>query len=105
VVNRTTLLASAGESNLREADQLEGDDYWVCLFINAKVLSRRTQGNSTLVPDHWVVLRSRIRFSPSLQMKVFTWGEGEYSIPEDPHARLTAAEFLGHYRGFVAAKH
>lgn len=39
VINETNLVTSKDEKNLRQADRLFQDDYWVCLFINASLLS------------------------------------------------------------------
>lgn len=105
VFNKTSLTHDEDLTNLREADQLHASDHWVCLLINANALYKSSQDDLSLVPNHWVVLRSRIRFAPSIHFEVFTWGRGNYSVPEDPAQTMSVEDFLDHYHGFVAAKY
>lgn len=104
VINSTSVTHDQDEKNLREADRLYADGYWVCLLINAQVLNTAYQNNIALVPNHWVVLRSRIQFGASIRFEVFTWGEGRRSIPESGSVPLSTKHFLDYYNGFVAAK-
>jgi hypothetical protein len=104
VINRTSLTHDQNEQNLREADKLFGEGYWVCLLINAQVLDPSSQNNIAIVPDHWVVLRSRIQFGPRIYLEVFSWGDKQYSIPHNPAVPLSTEHFLDFYNGFVAAK-
>jgi hypothetical protein len=105
VINKTSLTHDEGQANLRQADRLFGDGYWVCLLVNASVLYTDTQKNTSIVPDHWVVLRSRIRFGAPFYMEVLTWGQSRRSVPQKPAIPLSAVDFLNHYNGFVAAKY
>jgi hypothetical protein len=104
VINKTSLTHDENEANLREADRLFGERYWVCLLVNASVLDTDTQTDVAMVPDHWIVLRSHIQFGASIHMKVFSWGQGNRPIPASPKTPLSTARFLDYYNGFVAAK-
>jgi hypothetical protein len=104
VINKTSLTHDESAANLREADQLHASGHWVCLFINANALSKATQNDISMVPNHWVVLRSRIAFTPFVSFEIFTWGQGRYTVPEDPASKMSIEDFLDHYHGFVAAK-
>jgi hypothetical protein len=104
VINKTSLTHDENEANLREADRLFGEGFWVCLLVNADVLYGSSQTNVAIVPDHWIVLRSRIQFGQNIQMEVFTWGDGHRSLPQTGAPSLSTATFLDHYNGFVAAK-
>jgi hypothetical protein len=53
---------------------------------------------------HWVVQRSKIDLSNKQEIvRVFTWGQGDYKVPETSK-ELSADEFLGNFYGYVAAK-
>jgi hypothetical protein len=52
---------------------------------------------------HWVVLRSKIdRSGGNAKMKIFTYGNGNYQVPEK--GVLPLDDFLMNYYGYVAAK-
>jgi len=104
VVNETNLVFGKAESNIREADRLYRDDYWVCLFINANLLSAADQGSRSTTPDHWVVLQSNVDITAStISFDVYTWGDGKRHVPSVPP--LSLGQFSHNYYGYVAAKY
>ena len=103
VINETNLVLSESEANLRRADQFFRDDYWVCLFINARVLSAATQVNGSLFANHWVVQTGPLIIAGAfVSLDIFTWGQGHFHVPAGPPIALS--DFLSDYYGFVAAK-
>jgi hypothetical protein len=104
VVNETNLVFGKAESSIREADRLYHDDYWVCLFINANLLSGADQGAGSTTPDHWVVLQSKVDIAAGvISFDVYTWGDGHRHVPSSPP--LSLAAFARNYYGYVAAKY
>ena len=105
VINETNLLTDQSEKNIRDADRLFKDDYWVCLLINDKLLDPEKQDSGSMVPTHWVVLTSDVKISGGLiSFEVFTWGDGHYQVPHGK-APLTLEHFFDVYYGYVAAKY
>jgi hypothetical protein len=104
VVNDTNLLLDKDEKNIRAADKLYKDDYWVCLFINDKMLTGSTQNSGSMTPTHWVVLTSDVAIaSGQISFDVFTWGDGHRHVPQG--GALTLGHFFDDYYGYVAAKY
>jgi hypothetical protein len=104
VVNDTNLISDKDEANIREANRLYKDDYWVCLFINDKLLSAKTQNSGSMTASHWVVLTSEVALSGgTIAFDVFTWGDGHRHVPES--GTLTVGHFKDDYYGYVAAKY
>jgi hypothetical protein len=105
VVNETNLLTDQNEKNIREADRLYKDDYWVCLLINDKLLYPDKQDSGSMVPTHWVVLTSDVKIAGgNISFEVFSWGNGQYQVPHGK-APLTLDHFFDVYYGYVAAKY
>ena len=103
VKDETNLFFYKTLENARTASALFDSGYVVSLFINSNMLSALNQRKSSLTPDHWVVLTSRMRlFDQSVSFEVFTWGSGIFKVPSA--GTLTGKEFLSNYYGYVAAK-
>jgi hypothetical protein len=79
-------------------------DHRIVLLINSNLLEAKNQTTSGSIADrHWVVLREPFKRSNGFVTgKVFTWGEGEYKIPQG--APLSESDFFRHFFGFVSAK-
>jgi hypothetical protein len=105
VVNDTNLIIDKDVSNVRAANELYKQDYWVCLFINANMLSSTDMSSGSFSANHWVVLSSRVRLAgDQIAFTVFSWGAGFNPVP--PIGRTMSVEaFLDNYYGYVAAKY
>ncbi len=103
VQNETNVSLNKDASDIDAANRLLADGYRVCLFIDAEMLNASEQKASPILANHWVVLRSPIsRAAGKVTMKVFTWGQGEYQVPQGDD--LALADFLNKFYGYVAAK-
>jgi hypothetical protein len=103
VLEETNMTVTKTSGDIDEANRLFGDNYRVCLFINAHMLSAKEQTMASPLPNHWVVLRSPItRQTGKVRCTVFTWGRGDFQVPQG--ADLTEPDFLKSYYGYVAAK-
>jgi hypothetical protein len=103
VREETNVYFNKGTGTLDDATRLFSNGYRVCMFINAKMLDAKEQTESSTIPDHWVVLRSPIaRSGGKVTLKVFTWGNGDYQIPQA--GDLSQDDFLGNFYGYVAGK-
>ncbi len=40
----------------------------------------------------------------SVSLKIYTWGDGKRTVPEDPNVPLALSNFLQNYHGFVAGR-
>lgn len=107
VYNETNLIIDKDLNNLRAANELYKRNYYVCLFINMKMLDE-DEGEMTsgsFSADHWVVLSSRVNIVGShVKLTVFTWGDGFRPVPPVGKS-LTIDAFLDNYYGYVAAKY
>ena len=104
VINETNLVFGKAEGSIVAADRLYKDNYWVCLFINANLLSAADQGSGSATPDHWVVLQSDVTITAgNIAFDVYTWGDGHRHVPSTPP--LSVASFSRNYYGYVAAKY
>jgi hypothetical protein len=105
VINDTNLIIDKDVENIRAANELYKQNYWVCLFINANMLSREDMLSGSFSANHWVVLTSRVRLLASkIAFSVFSWGQGEYPVPR-VGSTLAVDAFLDNYYGYVAAKY
>jgi hypothetical protein len=108
VINDTNLITDKNEANIREADRLYKDDYWVCLFINDSMLKAAEQDQGSMSASHWVVLTSPLTIAAgTISFQVFSWGDGHRQVPDagkGSHA-LTLGHFFDDYYGYVAAKY
>jgi hypothetical protein len=90
--------------------------YRVCLFISANMTEQHDMSKpenwskddqsvrGSIATRHWVVQRSLIdRSSGKIKLKIFTWGDGDYSIPNGSRD-LPVDQFLGNFYGYVAGK-
>ena len=103
VTERTNVYFNKGSGTLDEADRLYAAGYRVCLFIGINMLSGSNQTKGSSTAEHWVVLRSRVtRTGGNVSLKVFTWGDGTYQVPQ--RGTLSEGDFYGNFYGFVAAK-
>jgi len=113
----TTKFLAMSEQNARDASDKYDDDWVVFLFINAQMLNFHTEHKSSVLPDHWVRLTSKIDIRPnSVKFKVYTWGKGSYQVPTpqsadvpdgekfQPNHDFTPEMFLKNYYGYVAAQ-
>jgi hypothetical protein len=104
VINDTNLMSDKDEKNIREADRLYKDDYWVCLFINDNMLRADRQNKGSMTASHWVVLTSDVTISNgTISFDVYTWGDGHRHVPAG--GPLTLDHFKDVYYGYVAAKY
>lgn len=88
-----------------DANRLLNQGYRVCLFIAAQMLTSKEQTDTTLLANHWVVQRSpMLRQNGNVSFNVFTWGDGDYAVPENPAKPLSVNDFLENFYGYVAAK-
>jgi len=118
-VNKTNLVFTKDLSDLTEASDLLDKGWRVFLFINAKVLKKRTQSDRSLTPDHYVPLMSRVTIesypntgmalsqdavfpSECVRFVCTSWGKSQ-RVPEDHYLPLTAAGFCRNFYGYVAA--
>ncbi|MGL5735025.1 MAG: hypothetical protein ACRCYS_09185, partial [Beijerinckiaceae bacterium] len=105
VKEETNLVMNKSAKAIDAANKLYAQGYRVCLFINAQMLSAGAQDKFSFVPNHWVVLTSPITMSGGkIQMTVFSWGDGEHAIPNDPAKPLAVDDFIDNFYGYVAAK-
>ena len=109
VINKASKWSTQNRLNAEEASRLyDDDDYHVVLLLNHKLLTQRghrTYEHSVATPPtHYVVLRSKIQFAPTVKFDVYTWGQRRVQVPHLGEA-MTLDEFLGNYFGFVACKH
>lgn len=107
-VREDTNLSAAftkGKATIDEANRLLAAQYCVCLFIGASMLEEKNQAKKGSIADrHWVVQRTRIEYAgDNVSFKVFTWGDGEYKVPEGSK-RLSYDQFTNNFYGYVAAK-
>jgi hypothetical protein len=101
--NVTGVVLNEGAKTLGEAEELFNKKYRVCLFINTNMLDGKDQAKPSVMVDHWVVLTDEIkRSSGKIKLQVFTYGKGDYQIPQA--GDLTLGQFLGNFYGYVAAK-
>jgi hypothetical protein len=106
VREETNAVRDKDESNLRDASRLYEAGYRTVLFIDSGMLKTTTQSDDSGILDrHWVVLRSKVQIANgSVRFMVYTWGEGERTIPQDPSVPLSLSNFLQNYHGYVAGK-
>jgi hypothetical protein len=106
VREETNAVRDKDESNLREASRLYEAGYRTVLFIDSGMLKTKTQSDDSGILDrHWVVLRSKVQIANgNVSFMVYTWGEGERTMPQDPGVPLSLSNFLQNYHGYVAGK-
>jgi hypothetical protein len=96
------LVATMGQSEIDDANRLHADGYRVCLFIGANMLSSTKLSQHSTTAEHWVVQRRKIEVTGGkVNLKVFTWGDGDYEVPPSGKT-LLLADFLGNFYGYVA---
>jgi hypothetical protein len=106
VREETNAIRDKDKSNLLEASHLYQAGYRTALFIDAALLETKTQSDDTgLLDRHWVVLRSKVQIAnDNVSFMVYTWGNGERTVPENPSVPLSLSNFLQNYHGYVAGK-
>ena len=109
VINDTNVLATKDEANLRRASDLWSKDYWVCLFVNADMLSDKIDEvrSRSLTPDHWIALTSAVTISgdkSSVSFTVYSWGKGHRPVPYTAGDVVSLGDLLHNYYGYVAAR-
>jgi hypothetical protein len=103
VREETNVYFTKGTGTLDDASGLFAKGYRVVMFIAMQMLEAKNQTKSSTIPDHWVVLRSQIdRSGGKVKMKVFTWGYGEYQVPQA--GDLSLDDFSKNFYGYVAGK-
>ena len=102
VRNVTNVFFNKGRGTLDEVRSLHDKGYRVCLFIGAKMLDAVKQKKGTVFADHWTVLTKIVRISDTIELELYTWGNGHYRVPQG--GTLTAAKFYDNFYGYVAAK-
>lgn len=103
VREETNLYFRKGAGTVDDTNKLFNQGYRICVFINAQMLEATEQTETSRHADHWVVLRSPIaRSGDNVSLKVFTWGQGEYQIPQ--RGDLSVHDFLNNFYGYVAGK-
>ena len=107
VRNETNLqpLVDEGTGRIDDASRLFANGYRICLFIRSEMLYEASQSEAGDIRSaHYVVLRSPIdRSNGKIRMKVFTWGKGDYQVPNGSKD-LSLHDFLDNFYGYVAAK-
>jgi hypothetical protein len=118
IMNDTDVILDKGLYCLLKADQLLANGASVCLFLGANVLQNKSGGN--IVPDHWVVLTSKVMLNGAaaaplltrgssidgdatlkgqpLSFDIFTWGGTQNIGP------IQLSKFLDYFYGYVSAK-
>lgn len=109
VVEETNLVLDKGTGTIDKANEYFRNGYSVCLFIKFNPLKQDDQfQEGGLFEKHWVVMRSPIdRSNGKIRAKVFTWGTGEWEIPQvttSGSKDLPVDKFLRNFYGFVAGK-
>jgi hypothetical protein len=107
VRQETNLIRDKGGNNLREASRLYAAGYLTLLFIDAGMLYKATQSKDSGIGDrHWVVLTDKVQIAndKSVSLKIYTWGDGKRTVPQDPNVPLALSDFLQNYHGFVAGR-
>lgn len=100
VKNETNLFFNKDETNLRKANDLYSKGWKISLFINSNMLYAKSQSDSSVAPDHWVVLTSNMTITAkSVSFTVYTWGNPSRSVPEK--GTLSLADLLDNYYGFI----
>lgn len=103
VKNDTNVFFTKDRECAEAANKLLAQGYNVALFINADMLSSKTQDSKSVTPNHWVVLHSKIMLSEkSVTFTVFTWGKIKW-VPAGKKD-LSLADFLNNFYGYVACK-
>lgn len=107
--NLTNMFHKEAE-DIDSANALFKKGYRVCLFISANMTESdmKEEDNQmvrgSVFTRHWVVQRSPIdRSNDKVKFQVFTWGNGEYKIPNGSKD-LPLDNFLENYYGYIAAK-
>jgi hypothetical protein len=101
VRNETNFVFTKGQSDIDAANKLYTEGNWVCLLIDGDVLTSPQKKGRSLYPDHWVVMRSKIRFGDGPPMRVYSWGK-IMTIPD--LGTMTADDFCKKFYGYVAAR-
>ncbi len=103
VREETNVYFTKGAGTLDDASALFVKGYRVVVFVNMQMLQATNQTKSSNIPNHWVVLRSKIdRSGGKVKMTVFSWGEGEYQVPHG--SDLSLDDFSKNFYGYVAGK-
>jgi hypothetical protein len=118
-VNVTNLVATKGIPELRDASKLYEDGWRVFLFLNGDVLKSATQTNTSVLPNHYVALMTKVTFKSVVNTGGFlsleamlsdeyvsfvcaTWGR-QQRIPADEAVPLKGLDFCKNFYGYVAA--
>jgi hypothetical protein len=102
-VRQGTNIVGIDTDTIAHTNELFAKGYRIVLLINAQMLEAKEQTKSSRIPDHWVVLRSQIeRSGGKVRLKVFTWGRGDYQIPQG--GDLSEDDFLENFYGYVAGR-
>lgn len=104
VRNVTNLVFNKKVGTIDEVNRLFDQRYRVCLFVGINMLKSWKQTEGSTTAEHWIVLKSHIeRSNGKIKMTVFTWGEGDYQVPNGSE-ELSVDDFLKNFYGYVAAK-
>ena len=101
VLNNTNVFITKGEDEIRAMARLLGQNYKVCMFVNANLVENPRQGGGFFtIPNHWVEL---IRLQGIHSDKVtgaalWTWTR-IYNLPQ-----LAVGTFDDNFFGYVAAR-
>jgi hypothetical protein len=70
------------------------------------MLDTKTQSkDSSILDRHWVILRSKVQIADGkVSFMIYTWGNAERTIPQDPSVPLSLSDFLENYHGYVAGR-
>lgn len=99
VANETNLFITKGESSLKTALGLAGQNRRVCLLINARMI-QKSGGKSGFfsTANHWVVLQGGAGISGGqAALNIWSWGES------NTHAFRNAERVLTNHYGYVSA--
>jgi hypothetical protein len=102
VDEETNLFFTKSERNIMEASALLSRGHRVCLLVNFQMLRMTTQTHRSILPNHWVVLRSAVTITNStISFKVWYWGD-TWPIPWN--GTLGVDDFERNYYGYVSAQ-
>jgi hypothetical protein len=101
VRNETNVLLTKDRSDIDDCNRLQRHGRWICLFINAQMLSASTQTSRSITPDHWAVLISNADVAhDALSISVYSWGDTQ-RVPMA--GTLAVNHFCRNFYGYVSA--
>lgn len=95
------------QDNIEAASNLVATGNRICLLIHSQMLNTVTQGQWSMFPNHWIVLKKAAHGSAvsirggNISFRAHSWG----SVISVPSAgSLSVSDFTDNYYGYVSAK-